>query len=229
MILSAFLGAPAEARASAIIAMAEVLGLQESAVRVALTRMVSSGDLERDNGLYRLAPRLRERQVRQDEARHPPMVSWNGQWTVAVVGDGGDADRVEVGESLQQMRFRPLREGVWMRPNNIDVALPAGVVRCCSVFTAVPVDSSRELAQSLFQPDGWAQTAHALLAESPDTPSARFELAAAMIRHLMDDPLLPSELTPTDWPGPRLRGAYEEFRAEFIDLARTHLGHGGVR
>jgi len=42
----------------------------------------------------------------------------------------------------------------------------------------------------------------------------RFAVAAAMLRHLLVDPVLPAGLLPTDWPADRLRTAY----AEFADL-----------
>jgi phenylacetic acid degradation operon negative regulatory protein len=46
-----------------------------------------------------------------------------------------------------------------------------------------------------------------------DVPG-RFAIAAAMVRHLLVDPVLPAGLLPADWPGDRLRVAY----AEFADL-----------
>jgi phenylacetic acid degradation operon negative regulatory protein len=38
--------------------------------------------------------------------------------------------------------------------------------------------------------------------------------AAAMVRHLLTDPVLPGELLPESWPGTRLRAAYNDFAAE---------------
>ncbi|NKE28905.1 PaaX domain-containing protein, C- domain protein, partial [Mycobacterium tuberculosis] len=34
---------------------------------------------------------------------------------------------------------------------------------------------------------------------------------AAMVRHLLTDPMLPAELLPADWPGAGLRAAYHDF------------------
>jgi phenylacetic acid degradation operon negative regulatory protein len=47
-----------------------------------------------------------------------------------------------------------------------------------------------------------------------DDIPGRFVVAAAMVRHLLTDPVLPGELLPTDWPADELRAAY----AEFADL-----------
>jgi phenylacetic acid degradation operon negative regulatory protein len=40
--------------------------------------------------------------------------------------------------------------------------------------------------------------------------------AAAMVRHLLTDPVLPDELLPDDWPGAALRDAYNTFAAELM-------------
>jgi phenylacetic acid degradation operon negative regulatory protein len=49
-----------------------------------------------------------------------------------------------------------------------------------------------------------------------DVPG-RFVTAAAMVRHLLTDPVLPDELLPTQWPGLRLRAAYNDFAAELLE------------
>jgi phenylacetic acid degradation operon negative regulatory protein len=41
-------------------------------------------------------------------------------------------------------------------------------------------------------------------------------VAAAMVRHLLTDPVLPEELLPTDWPGARLRAIYNDFAVELL-------------
>jgi phenylacetic acid degradation operon negative regulatory protein len=37
-----------------------------------------------------------------------------------------------------------------------------------------------------------------------------------MVRHLLADPVLPTELLPDDWPGAALRLAYHDFAAELV-------------
>jgi phenylacetic acid degradation operon negative regulatory protein len=51
------------------------------------------------------------------------------------------------------------------------------------------------------------------MATATDIPG-RFVAAAAMVRHLLTDPVLPDELLPDDWPGSALRGVYMDFAAE---------------
>ncbi len=62
----------------------------------------------------------------------------------------------------------------------------------------------------------WAGTARALLARASASrlPADRFTVFAAVVRHLLTDPVLPPELLPTDWPGDELRAAYTGYRAE---------------
>jgi phenylacetic acid degradation operon negative regulatory protein len=224
-ILSALLGMhPAQAPVKDLLAIATELGLQESAVRVALTRMVASGDLERAaDGVYQLAPRLLDRQRRQDIAVGSGSQHWTGQWQLVVVTAGADdpAGRTALRTALQNAKLAELREGVWTRPNNIEVQVPAEFSDRTTVFTASPEDSSADLAERLFTPSSWADEANALLASfaAEDGMTERFETAAAAVRHLLHDPLLPNALLPPQWPGQALRGAYERFRIEFATFA----------
>jgi phenylacetic acid degradation operon negative regulatory protein len=72
VVLSVLLGAhPAWARASELVRLAADFGIKETALRVALTRMVSAGDLIRSADGYRLSDRLLGRQRRQDDAIRP--------------------------------------------------------------------------------------------------------------------------------------------------------------
>jgi phenylacetic acid degradation operon negative regulatory protein len=69
------------------------------------------------------------------------------------------------------------------------------------------------LAGLLWDLPGWVLTGQQLLdqmAAAADIPE-RFVVAAAMVRHLLTDPMLPAELLPADWPGARLRAAYTDF------------------
>ncbi|MGW6699474.1 hypothetical protein [Nocardia sp. NPDC055049] len=52
-------------------------------VRAALTRMVSAGDLERDDATYRLTPRLLSRQKLQDITIDPMLRPFYGDWRLA--------------------------------------------------------------------------------------------------------------------------------------------------
>lgn len=229
-ILSVLLGThPAQAPVGWIVRVGTGLGLQESALRAALTRMVAAGDLERGaDATYRLSARLAERQRRQDVAIEQHPGSWAGGWQLAIVmiGAADSTDRAAFRESLRLARFGELREGVWCRPDNIAVDLPETSRRRLSLFTGRPEEPPATLAQRLFQPDRWAERARALLTafDEADSIAARFEVAAAMVHHLLDDPVLPPELLPDDWPGSEIRARYAGFRTEFYLFAKNLIG-----
>jgi DNA-binding transcriptional regulator PaaX len=73
-----------------------------------------------------------------------------------------------------------------------------------------------ELARQLWDLPEWSKTGHRLLREMDAARGipGRFVIAAAMVRHLLTDPVLPAELLPADWPGDSVRFAY----ADFADL-----------
>ncbi|TFV58228.1 PaaX domain-containing protein, C- domain protein [Mycobacterium sp. PS03-16] len=220
VVLSVLLGAhPAWATASELIRLTADFDIREPTVRVALTRMVGAGDLVRSADGYRLSDRLLARQRRQDDAVTPRLRPWDGTWTTLVVTSVGTDARTRAGlrNTLQQNRFGELREGVWLRPDNLDAALPADVADRVRTLHARD-DDPAELAARLWDLAGWAATGRHLLDEmavAADVP-ARFVTAAAIVRHLLTDPVLPAELLPRDWPGAPLRQAYTDFAAELV-------------
>ena len=218
VVLSVLLGAhPAWASASELIRLTADFGIKETTLRVALTRMVGAGDLIRSADGYRLSDRLLARQRRQDEAMRPRTRAWCGDWLVLVVTSvGTDArTRAALRTTMHDKRFGELREGVWMRPDNLEPDLDPDVaarVRVLKARDAAPA----QLVDELWDLPAWAATGHRLLDEmaaASDIPG-RFVVAAAMVRHLLADPMLPAELLPADWPGARLRAAYHDFATD---------------
>jgi phenylacetic acid degradation operon negative regulatory protein len=218
VVLSVLLGAhPAWATAAELIRLTEDFDIRESTVRVALTRMVSAGDLVRSEDGYRLSDRLLVRQRRQDDAINPQLRPWDGTWTTLIITSvGTDArTRSALRTMLQQNRFGELREGVWLRPDNLELQLSREVLRRVRVLHGYD-DAPKELARQLWDLGAWARTGRALLDESasaPDIPS-QFVAAAGIVRHLLTDPVLPDELLTDHWPGAALRQCYAEFAAE---------------
>lgn len=218
VVLSVLLGAhPACATASELIGLTADFGIKESTIRVALTRMVSAGDLVRAPEGYRLSERLLARQRRQDDALNPRLREWNGDWTTLVITSVGTDARTRacLRTALQHNRFAELREGVWLRPDNLDMVSPADVLDRVRVLRARD-DDPVALAAQLWDLSGWAAVGYQLLDEisrATDVPG-RFVAAAGIVRHLLTDPVLPTELLPEEWPGAALREAYTNFAAE---------------
>ena len=131
------------------------------------------------------------------------------------------ADRAELRAGLRAARLAELREGVWVRPAN----LPCDLSSHPEVTTwrdARPEADAQTLVGQLWDLPGWASRARHLLdaADEHDLPGSageRFTVMAAIVRHLLDDPALPAELVPEDYPADRLRDAYAAYR----ELLRT--------
>ena len=131
VVLSVLLGAhPASATASELVRLTADFDIREPTLRVALTRMVSAGDLVRSQDGYRLSDRLLARQRRQDDAIDPRAAHVGRH-----VDHPGDHQRrhrrphpCRVCEPpCRTAGSRELREGVWLRPDNLDADLPAEV------------------------------------------------------------------------------------------------------
>jgi phenylacetic acid degradation operon negative regulatory protein len=222
---SALLGMdPAELPVAQLVRLTGLFGISENRARVALSRMVSAGEATSDGaGHYRLAGHLVARQMRQSRSRSGLTDTHDGTWDVVVVTTSGSAAEVRGArrQALSYARLAELREGVWMRPANIEVSLPRTFDPDLERMVARPADP-RGLVNRLWDLVGWSAGAeelltalHALVPEGPDVLAPGFELSAAVLRHLQADPLLPAELLPEGWPGERLRSAYDTWDVQY--------------
>lgn len=238
LIASALLGShPPSLPGRLLVAMAERFGISGGTARVALSRMVERGELVNVDGTYSLGPELLERQARQDRSRQAPPC-WDGTWEqVVVTGTGRPAtERGRLRRELASLGLGELREGVWMRPANLD-PLRQPTARAWIgdqvqrlTISPLPVEQGRHLVGELFDLGGWADTARDLqaalvetndrLSTSDDAVASGFNLAAATLRHVVHDPQLPAELAPDDWPADSLRSAYRRYEAAYQRLLR---------
>ncbi|MEU1663696.1 PaaX family transcriptional regulator C-terminal domain-containing protein [Streptomyces sparsogenes] len=223
IVLSTLLGHhPPELPARALVRVGALFGAAEGTVRVALTRMVAAGDLEQRGRAYRLTDRLLARQARQDDSRAPRTRRWDGGWEIAVVTSDRRAapERAALRQAMATLRLAELREGTWLRPANLVRPRPSVAAEQCSWLTGAPEGDPAALAARLWDLDGWAGRARLLAAalERADGPAERFTVAAAVLRHLLADPVLPDRLLPPDWPGADLRRRYDAFEREFRAL-----------
>lgn len=226
-----------------------LFGLAEGTVRTALSRMVTAGEATTDGaGWYALTGALADRQARQRRSRDAATVEWNGRWRMAVVVGGARSarERAELRRVMLRLRMAELRDGVWLRPDNLDRTDPAWssavVDQQCQWFAADPQltleRGDAELAAELWDLPGWAARAdqlrrqmHGLVAalDAGETGALAdgFVLSAAVLRHFLADPLLPRELRPRRWPGEALRADYDRYDRAYRDLlARwNEVGH----
>jgi phenylacetic acid degradation operon negative regulatory protein len=223
VLASALLGMdPPELPVGQLVRLTGLFGISGNRARVALSRMVAAGEVTTDgSGTYRLAGRLRERQARQSASRAGSTVPFDGQWWLAVVVTKGSTAEIRTARRrvLAQARLAKLREGVWMRPANVE--RPGDLGPDVDVMTARP-EAPERLAATLWDLTEWADRARDLLRAMetlpPDTASALapgFVLSASVLRHLQADPLLPEAMLPPGWPGMRLRAHYDRWDARY--------------
>jgi phenylacetic acid degradation operon negative regulatory protein len=211
-------------RAAALVKAGALFGIAPGAMRTALWRMASDGELAADDGWYRLAGPLRDRKRRVDESYAPTRRPWDGTWELAVVAAERRPapERLALRAAAGALHLAEVREGIWARPDNLDPKrLPASrtvLDAQCLRFTHATGPAG--LASRLFDLEPWAARARELLrslaAESTaDSLADGFMLSIAVVRHLQADPLLPDELLPAGWPGDRLRHDYAEHERSY--------------
>lgn len=213
--------------ANALVGAAELLGSSSNAMRVALSRLVASGDVElASRGRYALsssalAPALHVRRFRTGFARR---VAWRGDFVAVFTGDLPRRNPTSVRRrerALGLVGFRAFRHGVHVRPDNLE----GGVDRVRSHLAELGLDEEADVVTCRFDAaqqraieDLYVVTADAaraadldlrvrtLLARLELTPTHRdakesFFVGDEVLRFLARDPLLPSELAD---PAPRL-------------------------
>lgn len=221
---------PARASARDLVRWCDRFGISAGTARVALHRMTAAGELRRTGSGYELVGGLARRQREQEESLTPHRRRWSGTWRMAVVvGDARPAAvRADVRAALLRVRFAEWREGVWIRPANLDTDEDPR----CTWLDARLEDDPVELAARLFAPSEWSRVAVSLTAcletamrdlhADPSTAIApAFLTGAAALRHIRADAQLPSALVPQPWPGPTLRARYVTYQRAFEAAART--------
>ncbi|WP_100415478.1 PaaX domain-containing protein, C- domain protein [Mumia flava] len=225
--LSLLLGSrPPRLAARDLVRMGESFGVAAPSMRVALSRMTAAGELTSVDSCYALADRHLERHRTTEERISPRLRPYDGRWTMAVVvGRGRAADaRSALRLDLAERRFGELREGVWLRPDNLEAPPPDD--EDLEILSARP-QRPVALARAVWDLPTWAGEAQILLdaLDGDADPAVRFKAAAATVRHLRTDPALPPELAPGGWPAERLRAAYETYRADLSGIGRDDPDH----
>jgi phenylacetic acid degradation operon negative regulatory protein len=231
VLASALLGeSPPELPVAHLVHLAGLFGINENRARVALSRMASAGEVTTDgSGWYRLAGHLLDRQGRQADSRRGETRTWEGGWRMVVVTTSGRSadERSARRRRLGLARLAEQREGVWLRPDNLDLRPDPGTDPDVTLFSVVPDGDPQALAASLWDLDGWAEVATglrermaALPPTGPEDLAPGFVLSAAVLRHLQADPLLPAGLLPPAWPGTVLRREYDRWDREYRRVLR---------
>lgn len=237
---------PPELAGQSLVRCTALFGIAEGTCRVALSRMVAAGELQVAAGRYRLTGHLLRRQARQRQARHPQLLTWSGRWHLGVVDSGrrSAGERALLRAELRRLQMAEWREGVWLRPDNVPgweqavAGISPTVAGHCgwSVGSLVPAagEAPAQLAQRLWEVRSWAAEAHRLARRLDETEprlergdvsalAPGFRVAAAVVRHLTADPLLPGELLPAPWPGDEVRRRYDAYERVYRRVLRQWI------
>jgi phenylacetic acid degradation operon negative regulatory protein len=226
IVLSVLLGShPPQMSVGRLLEFTSLFDLADGTVRTALSRMVAAGDLVNNEGMYRLAGRLIERQAQQDAGRHHPPTNWDGTWwTVSVLANRRTmAERRNFRVRAAGSRLGELRPDLWLRPANIDVPgdLPDALVTRGSIITGNERRLVRQLwdltalqTQSATHQRALDDAAFRLRASDDRSLADAFAALAGAQRFLRVEPQLPTEIDPHA-TGAVIRTRYAEVLTEF--------------
>ena len=231
-LVSALLGEdPPELPVAHLVELAGLFGINPNRARVALSRMVAAGEAVTDGaGTYRLVGRLLERRGRQQDSLVGRTNAWDGSWRIAVVITSGSSpdERAVRRRRLGLARMAEQREGVWLRPDNIELRPDPARDPDLAVYRGMPDTEPAALAASLWDLATWSDRADRLRVrlehaptEGPGDLAPGFTLSASVLRHLQADPLLPDLLLPHGWPGSALRQQYAAWDRQYRTVLRT--------
>src|SRR6187200_1092694 len=195
----------------------DALDIDSGVVRTAMSRLASDGWLERNkvgrNSFYRLDSK--GRQTFDTATRHiyyPPLSDWTGRFELLLIGNGEDRDASR--DALKNAGFGSPLPGVWVAPSGVPV--PEEASRAIRLEVSAEDDSGRRLLSEswplertadaylkfmkTFEPlHGWITKGERLT--EADAFTARILLIHHYRRVVLRDPLLPTALLPSDWPG----------------------------
>lgn len=213
-------------------------GIGEAAVRATLARAVTKGLLERHRrGRHAyFSPTTETRRLLAEGAQRlhhdaPVRDDWDGTWTLLAYSlpETRRDDRHQLRRRLSWEGFGPLRDGMWVAPGRVDVghmATDLGVTDDVHAFEAtavVPTCPHRMVAEA-WDLDSIA-TGYRQFRGRWDTAIPLPGLADDLARSLwlvtewrqlvLEDPMLPADLLPNDWPAVLAREVFDDCYARF--------------
>jgi phenylacetic acid degradation operon negative regulatory protein len=223
LVLSVLLGLPTPRLATtAPSRLAALFGIAPGTMRTAISRMLAAGELVTVDGAYELAGPLVARKAAQDVGRSPADEAWDGSWWLVTVTSASRqlAARREFRTAMANAHMGELRPDTWLRPANL--AGPSPVAGTILLHGDVAGADATTLAGRLWDLPAIAQRCDELLADVVEGTAALEDadegavaeaimLAAAAVRFLRAEPLLPRELTPDGWPVDELRRRYATY------------------
>lgn len=218
------LGREVAVSAASVIEVFARVGVGEHAARSTLTRMVNRGLLLRQRHgrtMYFGLTGRSERILRDGEARvwknGAVNRDWDGVWTLLgfSLPESWQKQRHELRSQLAWAGFGPLFNGLWVAPGRADVDEIVGSLGLESHVKAfhastVPSTDVDQMIRETWDLDAIAGPYHAFaerwknieaeLDEGTDPLAVKLMIDSDWLRVIRDDPRLPVEHLPADWP-----------------------------
>lgn len=225
------LGQPVAVSSGSVIAVLEEVGVSEEAVRTTLNRMVKRGLLVRHRqgrrtyfGLTAHAAQVladgRDRVWRTGAVNR----DWDGQWTMVgfSLPEAWRRERHDLRSRLIWAGFGPLQNGLWVAAAPVDVREAVsglGLEAYLRVFRATVASPTevREVLEQAFDIAAIGARYRSFLDRWDRTdpvPGFPSELAGQLLLHtdwlglVRQDPHLPAEHLPADWPAARAEAVF---------------------
>lgn len=206
-----------------LVAAADLFDIDPNATRVAITRLLSSGLVERDErGAYRVGAAAAPVVARLNSWRSMEKRTrdWDGSW-IGTTPQACCCSKDDRSASLKALEFLGLREfapGLWIRPDNLKGGLDAvrdalvglGIPASCPVFRIRDLDAASEArARALWDADALRGLYRRLTADLERSATGlplldakramaeSFLIGGEAIRRIVLDPLLPDAIVPT--------------------------------
>jgi phenylacetic acid degradation operon negative regulatory protein len=206
-----------------LVAAAEIFDIDPNATRVAITRLLSCGLIERDErGAYRTGAAASPILHRLNSWRNIDRRTrdWDGSW-IGATPDACCCSKDSRSASVRALEFTGMREfspGLWIRPDNLEGGLEAvrdalvalRAPEGCPVFRISDFDGGGDArARALWDAEAIRGTYRGLAAELERSASKlpamdqkqamaeSFLIGGEAIRRIVLDPLLPNAIVPT--------------------------------
>jgi phenylacetic acid degradation operon negative regulatory protein len=218
------LGRAVAVSAASVIEVFARVGVGEHAARSTLTRMVNRGLLSRQRhgrAMYFGLTERSERILRDGEARLWKLGAvnrdWDGVWTLLgfSLPESWQKQRHELRSQLAWAGFGPLFNGLWVAPGRAavdEIVGSLGLESHVKAFhaTTIPGTDVDQMIRETWDLDALAGPYHAFVERwrnieaeldgGADPLAATLMMNADWLRVIRDDPRLPVEHLPADWP-----------------------------
>ena len=222
----------------------KALEIDSGVVRTAMSRLAADGWLERErvgrNSYYRLTKKGRHTFAAATIHIYDPQPSdWTGRFELLLIGSAEDRDASR--EALKNAGFGSPLPGVWVAPSGVPI--PDEAASAIRLEVSAEDDAGRRLLSdswplertadaylkfiNTFEPlRGWIGRRGKL--SETDAFTARVLLIHYYRRVVLRDPLLPSALLPSDWPGRAARRMCGEIYRGLLPASEQWLDRHGL-